>query len=136
LIINFFLCSAEMPDWGRSSCGSWMKRMHIREESMCTLRAYIYIYIPDSTGHLLNIQTWFRFQSGLNVHGLSTNVLKTYVIQRTQSMFTFGHLKNFYLIQKIFHANFLSRSRVIYLFINPLELKLALEKKSRIDKLV
>jgi len=41
--------------------------------------------IPDSTGHPLNIQTWF--QSGPNVHGLSTDVLKTYVIQHTKYVY-------------------------------------------------
>jgi len=36
----------------------------------------------DNTGYPLNVQTWF--QSNPNVHGLSTNVLKTYVFQRTK----------------------------------------------------
>jgi len=66
------------------------------------LETYAYIYsiykYPDSTGPSLNIQTWF--QSDPNVHGLSTNVLKT--LFNVQSMFTFGHLKNVHLIQKIF----------------------------------
>jgi len=54
---------------------------------------------PDSTGHPLNVQTWF--QSDLNVYGLSTNVLKTYIIQRTKYVYiwTFkkclSHAKNF-----------------------------------------
>jgi len=43
-------------------------------------------FVPDSTGHPLNIQT--LFQSDPNVHGLSTNVLiKTYVIQRPKYVY-------------------------------------------------
>jgi len=41
--------------------------------------------LPDSTRHPLNVQTWF--QSDLNVYGLSTNVLKTYVIQCTKYVY-------------------------------------------------
>jgi len=48
---------------------------------------------PDSTRHPLNIQTWF--QSDPNVHGLSTNVLKTYVIQRT---IIFNYLMNMIVV--------------------------------------
>jgi len=55
----------------------------------------------------LNIQTWF--QSDSNVHGLNTNVLKTYIIQWSmyEVLFTFGHFhvsmdKNVHLMQKNF----------------------------------
>jgi len=59
----------------------------------------IIVRSPDSTGHPLNVQTWF--QSDPNVHGLSINVLKTYVIQHTKYVYiwTFkkcsSHVKNF-----------------------------------------
>jgi len=55
---------------------------------------------PDSTRHPLNIQIWFQFDP--NVHGLSTNVSKTYIIQCTKYVYiwTFkkclSHAKNFF----------------------------------------
>lgn len=46
-----------------------------------------------SNGH------WIWFRPDPYVHGLSTNGLKTYVIQYTQSIFIFGYFKNI-LMQK------------------------------------